>query len=534
MNRQTGLILIALFVLALIPRARPFYWYDFDEGLFWVDRSEAFIDAVRTGNLAETAQAFHPGVMTMYAGAASILIDRAINGPDHTEIDNLSYRSNARIVIATVNALTIVLAYLLLRRLVDARVALLAMVLWAGEPFAVYLDSILHIDGLSTSFMFLSYLAALIAFYFDRRPLDYRPDDQVRWGWWLLSGFLGGLAALAKFTSFALIGLIGLTVLAVHMRSIRLSLLPRQIAPFVVWIVVAVVTWFGLYPATWNHLDIVIDYTLRAADLTMGGHWNFFLGEPTIHPGPLYYVVTTVFRVTPWLLIGLLASFFALRRYRTKQERAIVMAFFVYIVVYFGVMAAQAKQQDRYVYPIWPALCVFGAVGLLWLVEAIGRRIKLPRYSLWIAVICLMAVNLILLYPYTIAYYNPVFGGAAVAEKTFMVGRADGYDQVAKYIREQNGGSDCGLRIRAYNAMVLQIYLPCAEIIELKYALSPDTIRENDYIVFYVNQVQRRHYEYLIDAFAQVEPAFVDHHHGIDYAFVYDMARSEPDWTYFE
>src|SRR5689334_17842241 len=70
---------LAIGLAALLPRvlALGLFITD-DEANFWLTRSDIFLKAIRTGDFAATAITAHPGVTTMWLGAAGIVLRRAL------------------------------------------------------------------------------------------------------------------------------------------------------------------------------------------------------------------------------------------------------------------------------------------------------------------------------------------------------------------------------------------------------------------------------------------------------------------------
>src|SRR6476659_3555350 len=70
---------LAIGLAALLPRvlALGLFITD-DEANFWLTRSDIFLKAIRGGDFAATAITAHPGVTTMWLGAAGIVLRRAL------------------------------------------------------------------------------------------------------------------------------------------------------------------------------------------------------------------------------------------------------------------------------------------------------------------------------------------------------------------------------------------------------------------------------------------------------------------------
>ncbi|MFO7168112.1 MAG: glycosyltransferase family 39 protein, partial [Chloroflexota bacterium] len=173
-TRQTaGVAAMALliFLLALAPRALATgEFVTVDEGVHWFTRARTFLAGIQSGDYAQTIVAGHPGVTTAWLGAIGELIYQQVGADDPALRQRL-----LRLPVAVVTALCVALAFLLLRRLLGGRVALLAALLLASDPFLIAHSQLLHLDALLTSFMLVSLLAAMLAFRLDRPALGGPP-----------------------------------------------------------------------------------------------------------------------------------------------------------------------------------------------------------------------------------------------------------------------------------------------------------------------------------------------------------------------
>ena len=136
-----------------------------DEGS-WEDRSRAFRQALQSGDLAETYQSKHPGVVTMWLGAAADVIV-SHQSSDAAEASSPAGVSDstlwARRLVALVTWLGIVALYPLLRTFFDPPTALIAVALVALDPFFLGHSRVHHLDGLLTTLVMLS-ASSLLAF----------------------------------------------------------------------------------------------------------------------------------------------------------------------------------------------------------------------------------------------------------------------------------------------------------------------------------------------------------------------------------
>ena len=158
---------LAIFGLAFFTRTGALKQYVVPDEPSWVWRSLSFSQALAQGQWANTAQIGHPGVTTMWLGSLGILVKRAADPVASSEaiqwlgrLTNLApenaeafkrlgvFLTYARIPVIVINALGVVLIFLLMRRLFGLKVGAIAGLLFALDPFTAGLSGLLHVDGL--------------------------------------------------------------------------------------------------------------------------------------------------------------------------------------------------------------------------------------------------------------------------------------------------------------------------------------------------------------------------------------------------
>ncbi|MBA3943343.1 MAG: glycosyltransferase family 39 protein [Herpetosiphonaceae bacterium] len=524
----TRLTSVLLFVAALLPRAALWQFMTVDEADHWFDRADKFLQAVQNRDWAGTNLVGHPGVTTMWLGAAGIATHHALArlGLLHLA-DPIAHRILLRLPSAITTSLCVALAFPLLRRLVGGRVALLGTLFWATEPFLVAHAQLLHTDALLTSFIMLAVLAAMIAFRLDEGPDRY--ERPLRWGMWCTSAIAGGLAVLTKSPSVVLLPMLGLLALAGRWHAPRFRhKLP--LLPLVVWGAIAAAVWFILWPATWVDPVGSLASMYREARYDGGsphGWGNFFLGHAVANPGLLFYPVAILLRLAPWTLLGLIAAVAALVWERRRVwERPALPLLALFILGFVAMMSTGAKKFDRYVLPIFPALDVVAAAGILWLAGTVYRRwatrtarpLPIPATLLWLLLVAGLSANLLAYYPYELAYYDPLLGGGRVAAQTIPIGWGEGYDQVAAFIASQSG--QCDRPIAAWYKSVLAPYV-CDPVVSMYDALERGKAR---YAVLYIDQLQRNNAPEVTAALlGKQQPLYTVRLHGIPYASIYEL-----------
>ena len=404
------LVPLIVFAAALLPRlADPAPFITWDEPT-WTYRSLKFARALQTGEPATTYLTAHPGVLTMWLGAAGVGARAAFDGdsgadlawvdalPSFDEDDPGLLRTLtpwwpwSRAMIGLATALVVLAAYLLLVRLVGVRTAFVAALTLAFDPFLLAHSRVLHLDALLAGLLLLSVLATLVALRETHRSRYSRACMA-------LAGALGAAAALEKSPALFIAPFTALLVGAL--------LLPRRAAAdgsrvgageatgrshwLREWLAdcVGALTWWGvgaigayiaLWPAMWaspiGTLRAMLDYAAGSAGKPREA--VFFWGSVQPDPGVLMYATALAYRLTPLVTVGLLGAVAAGLR-GDRRRRTLVVALAAYVVLFTLFMGTGAKKFERYILPAVPALDVMAGVGLVWGADAIGRALAPSR-----------------------------------------------------------------------------------------------------------------------------------------------------------
>jgi 4-amino-4-deoxy-L-arabinose transferase-like glycosyltransferase len=545
---STAAIVLLLGVVALLPRMLGLV--DFlttDEVYNWISRVERFSGAIASRQWSATVLVGHPGVTLCWLASLGLAVERyAIAHGWASVASQVEYLRWLRLPMATLEGLAIPGAYLLLRRLVAPATALIAALLWALSPYLIAHSRLLHLDALLTTFVTFSLLCMLIGCR-EARPLR----------WVVASGCCAGLALLTKGPALILLPFIGLLMIAdcrlqiVDWRDPKSIIynLQSTILRYLLWLAVAALTFTLVWPAMWTDPA----HALRAffgLILQNGGRPNgdgqYFLGRAIGDPGALFYIVSDLFRMTPVMLIGLLAAALAyfgftiydlrlsraakIQNPKSKIQNRTLLPLVAFALFWTLVMTLGLKKFDRYTLPTWPALLVLAAAGWKWLLwdamAWLSRRWPGISSSMWagvrgLLIALLLALEIIPLaryHPYYLSYYNPLLGGGPAAQQALLIGWGEGMDQAGAYLSSRpdiGAGQVLSALPRTLRPFVP---VPVEDVTELGKTIA-------NYVVVYRESIQRGASPAIYAAIRQTLPLHRITIHGIDYAEIYQLPK---------
>jgi hypothetical protein len=546
---------LAVVVIALaifIPRVLKLDQFVTPDEPLWITRSANFYYALTHGDFASTFQREHPGVTTMWAGTGGFLARfRGYRITDMGQIGGadfhnfLKYTANvhpldlleaSRFFMVLGNTIALLVAYLYVRKLIGLLPALIGFLLIAFEPFNLALTRLLHLDGLLSSLFLLS-LVAFIYFLESRRWRDL-----------IISGVAAGFCWLTKSPAFFLGPAIGLIALVQAYRSYRggnQSLNWKHVWDFIwpvlIWGVTGMFVFVVFWPAMWvDPLGSLSSVLLTATAAAESGHASgiYFRGSVSVERGlsfAYFYPLTYLWRTTPLVLLGLVIAVWSLITNREPFDRPIarttVLGFVIAVMVFTLGMTLGAKKIGRYMLPVYGPLTLIAAMGWVSLSSWIRDR-KIPflsKYSyalVLIPVVALQMYSSLRTYPYYFPYYNPLMGGSRVAPEVLQIGWGEGLDQAADYLNQQPGSEE--LEVLSWYAKGGFSYFFDGQTLDMGY--DPDLsdserkkISRADYILVYINQLQKNRPAELLEILADRDPVKIIEINGIEYVRIYKM-----------
>jgi hypothetical protein len=530
---------ISIFLLAFLPRAI----YPVSLTMLWYERAVRFGDVLLARDWAGTYLTYHPGVTVMWLAGIGIKIfgwrgglsSAQLLGTYPSQIGTVNGAIAAGVLpLALVIALCIALSYPLLKRIAGPKVAIVGSCLLALDPFYITHSKVLHVNALLATFMFMS---VLFLFSYRRR---------AEWQDLALSGAFAGLAFLTKSPSFFLIpytvlvlGVQGLAAFGMDLRTpVRWSRwhshLWRFFRSLLMWAGVAAVVFVAVWPAMWvrpfDVLSEMVNWTFFHVD-TIHENPIFFNGKAEFgDPGVFFYLATMAWKTTAvTLLMTCTALVFALPRFRQKQYGDTVWLLIAYIVFFVVQMNLGSWKQMSYMVPVFPAIGVVAALGLVQTAEAIDRlrrEWKQRRVStLFILLALAYQFGVVLFHhPYYGTHHNNLLGGSRVAQHILpLQDQGEGLDLAAQYLNTLP---------RAQHARAM-IYLLGA--IPFRHSFVGFTNTRPDpwinYRIYYVNQVMRHlggeEWEEAWNADQKRPPLWSVAFDGVTYVWVYGTPPGE-------
>jgi hypothetical protein len=534
---------LAVFLLALIPRLLGldvFLTADEDDQLRF---AAGFLIAVLGGDWARAVLLGYPGVPTMAFGGLGLGLRYLLHtwelaplpdaGPDlastlsHVTEHPLVYITAARLPMVLVASLAVLGMYLLMRRLLGGRIALVAALFIAFDPFFLANTRILHVDAPLAYFMFLSFLAFFLYL------------QEGRWWWLVLSGVMGALATLSKTPGAILLLILVATGLIYVVfpagDSLRLGApcshggaaqsagrrWRRFIVAIGVWGLVAAFAFYALWPSMWANPGYALYWIIRNARNAMQSTHpssGVFWGATRSDQNPLYYLISLPFHLSPLAMIGVLAGVVATWRWR--RYRGLLLALWAYAILFIVPVSIVGRRGDRYILPVYLALDLLAAVALCWVANRLASAnwawLK-GRWEWGLGVAVAAQIVLVsLFHPYYFSYFNPLVGGGRIAPYLINIGWGEGLDRAADYLNQLPDASQ--KTVAAWYSYQFASFFK-GRSVDLS---SNGPALTADYTVFYLNQVQRGFpSQELLFYFQDRQPMHIVRLGGVDYAWIY-------------
>ncbi len=455
----------AIFLLALVVRLIPLGLYVTPDEPIWVMRSVQLADALAAGDWGAVPQTGHPGLTTMVLGALGVRLTQLVApaesaahlawirnlawlAPENdAAFDHLAFFLPAgRVLVALVTALGVALAYRLASRRLGERAARRLALFLVLDPFLIGLSGLLHTDALQATAILLAVLCLipppgathlaeltknLLSKPFIGRETKCvaptRPVDLC------CAALCLALAGLTKT-----LGLLAAPGVALALLVRGDGSWPRRLLRVVALAALTLLLFLALYPPFWSDPAAALTGLIGAVGYHegIGARDVFFLGQFHTDPGPLFYPLVLLLRLTPPVLLGL--GLAVLNQLRTPDSRTGAGLWFILPALsYLLPLILAAKKFDRYALTAIPLLTALAAQA--WaahlsrrdhresLVQSPKSKVQSPHHASRITHYELLILVLLLfpwamLAPLPLFYADPLLGGPWLARRLIPLG----------------------------------------------------------------------------------------------------------------
>jgi 4-amino-4-deoxy-L-arabinose transferase-like glycosyltransferase len=547
-----ALVLLA----ALVPRLFQLARFITADEILFLDHARESLQGLTSGDLSLTLGIGYPGMSLAWANALGLLVlfglwRLGLAGSPSTnmsmseflaaaDVQPLPYYVAGRVVTAVVITALLLVYYVLARRLFVSKssplgepVALLSAFLLALDPYVLGYSRLMHI---AAPLALLMLLTVMIWMLWLREGMMY---------WILLAGTFGGLALLTKSTALLLLPItLGLALLhwltegraQTRLGDSRWARLARAFTGWLVVLAVAALVFLLLWPAMWHDPGTALGLTFGKLwvdkEAGQGNLGMFWMGNFVDDPGPAFYLVALLLKLSPLMLVGLA---FGLISLRPARERWVEWGLWTYAILYLLAMTIAAKKSVRYMLPAFAAFAPLAAFGLSRLGLAAadmlsGRRRYETHDSAFVAslgqrplllVLVLLSLLALTYAPFYLSYYNPLLIGWRWAPKVLLVGWGEGLGEAARFLNQQPDVEQA--RVAAWYDWTFAPFFAGRTL-----PLSTENVLAADHSVFYINQVQRNIPDpNLVSYFQRRRPEHIVRLNGVDYAWVYPAISSD-------
>jgi hypothetical protein len=555
---RNSALMLGLIALMLAPRLIGLDLFATVDEPYWLTAGSDFYYALGQRDFAKTVYDYHPAVTTMWIVTTGMLLyfpqyrglgqgyfdvykdslEQFLLAHDHTPLGLLA---TSRLVQVVLIALLLVLVFILLRRLLDERTAVVAVLLLSFDPFLLGHSRLLNHEVLMTLFAMVAVLGLLT--YLLR-------GQEV--GWLMVSGAAAGLAQLTKSPSVVVIPVAVMLMLGTALPGPRSELrnrLGRSLRQCGIWLAAMAAIYFALWPGMWvapgtmlqEVFGNAVNYAVAGARLSATG------AEPAI-AAPLHfedvglYVQSMLWRTTPVAWLGLVLCAFA--AWKADGQRRLVLltlaAMGILFVLLFGL--ASGRNSAHYVMLTYAVVDILAGAGFVWATTWIAGRLhsalgELTNGAILTAAVAAQALSAAAFFPYYYTYFNPLMEAAEAGRQNPNFGYGEGLDLAAGYLEAKPGAADTKVMAFYGRGPFSYFFSGRTEPLKTIYGDAENVpqllqlLRRSDYLVIYsAIQQGRQTPANVMRALQGMAPEKTIWLNGIEYARIYAVEELPPEF----
>lgn len=424
--------ILAIFLVFFVPRL---IYLGFDEWVddssLWDSRSEAFYEGITTGDLGETYQSYHPGVLVMWlSGGGKYTFYKLFeikNGYSVVKDTRKVYPEQfyikaffAKLPLVFAISLLLTFSSTLLYKIHKSKpLAIVFAIALSLEPFYLGVSRHLHLSGLFSAFVFTVITLAI-----------YNIQTKLNKFFPYYLGVLLGLAFLTKVSTLILFPfLVGLYYYEYKKFDKAFFILLFKV------LVTFFITIAALWPAIW-----VRPWYAFERLYVEGVVENVREGSSSTHllSDNLFYIEEFFSRQTIFTVIFFIASLYFYSKSADKKIKYILTVFIAFIIYYIVAMTLPSKLNDRYFVVAMPFVIFCSSFALI---KFFGL-VKQPfvKYLIITVIVIYYINNLYCYFPSYSAYISDnLFGMRGVSKLMEVRNTGEYYLEAVRYLRISEG-----------------------------------------------------------------------------------------------
>lgn len=544
------LAILGLLIAFLLPRLIGLAEFATLDEPYWLVSGSNFYYALGQRDFGNTVWDYHPAVTTMWIIALVLMLyfpayrgqgqgyfyvykewkyEAFLQEYGKHAVDVLKY---SRLVQVILLAILFILLYWLMKKVLDKRLAVVALLFMSFDPFFLGHSRLLTHEALLSLFLLVSLTSLAVYLY-----------SEDKFGYVVLSAIAASLAQLTKSSGIVLFPVVFL-MLVIKIWQERKSApliktILQQLKVLSIWLVILVLVYFALWPAMWVRPEALrevygnaLSYAFKGARLSTAQN----LGDAPLAfnaKGIRFYVETMLWRTTPLMWLGLITSFLMIfRKGFLANLGKLYVAFVTIIGFLMPLMFATLRGRDsaHYILLTYLVFDLCATLGLLALFDWITKNKVWLSNLIFALLLTFQSLSVFGFYPYYYTYYNPIMEARQPGVQNGNFGYGEGLDLAAKYLNQKPDARN--LTVFAYWGDGLFSYFSNSHTImlvnnyykpELKKELLAD-LRRSDYIVIYY-QPQKSFVRVMnvVNALKPYPPEHVIWMNGIEYIRIYNI-----------
>jgi hypothetical protein len=527
-----------LLIAFLLPRLIGLAKFATLDEPYWLVSGSNFYYALGQRDFGRTVWDYHPAVTTMWIIAAVMFFyfpayrgqgqgyfylykewkyEAFLQEYGKHAVDVLKY---SRLLQVLLLAILFILLYWLMRKVLDKRLTAAALLFLSFDPMFLGHSRLLTHEAMLSLFLLVSLTSMSVYLYSDNK-----------FGYVLLSAVMAGLAQLTKSSGIVLFPVIFLMPVKTIFQQLKVLL---------IWSAVLILVYFALWPAMWvkpealfrNVYGNALSYAFKGARLyTTQNLDNIHFTFNT--NGIRYYIETMLWRTTPLMWLGFLASFFAIFKKDFLTNTGKLYAAFITIIgvlmlLMFGVL--QGRDSAHYVMLTYLSFDLCAALGLFALFDWLTKNKARFSNLIFALLLAIQSFFIFGFYPYYYTYYSPIMEAMQPGLQNSNFGYGEGLDLAAKYLNQKYDARS--LTVFAYWGDGLFSYFSDSRTImlvnnyykpELKEDLLTDLRRSDYLVIYYQPQKSFGRVMNVVNALEPYPPEHVIWMNGIEYIRIYDI-----------